>query len=104
VRLETLVAAMPRQLRKQIPSSFAEEVRDTRNFGTHRDARNRRRAATGARLYALSELLKFVFDVAILRELGFNQGEILQLVNRNDRLIRTVNLALRYMDETQPGP
>ncbi len=102
-RIETLVAGMPRELRKQIPPGFSDEVKDTRNFGTHRDARNRRRAATGARLFALSELLKLVFDVAILRELGLGQGKIVQLVNRNDRLIRLVNLALKFMAETQPG-
>jgi hypothetical protein len=53
-----------------IPAGFATEVKDTRNFETHRDARNRKRAATGARLYALSELLKFVFDVAFSASSG----------------------------------
>jgi hypothetical protein len=102
-RIETLVARMPSELRRMVPAGFAEEVRDTRNFGTHRDARNRQRAATGARLLALSELVKFVFDVAILRELGFSQGETVRLFNRNDRLTGFINLMLGYMAETKPG-
>lgn len=102
-RIETLVARMPRELRRMIPSGFAEEVRDTRNFGTHRDARNRKRAATGVRLLALSELVKFVFDIATLRELGFSQSEIVQFFNRNNRLTSFVNLMLRYMAETKAG-
>jgi hypothetical protein len=44
--------------------------------------------------------VKFVFDLAILRELGFTQGEITRLVNGNDRLSGALRLALRFMDET----
>src|SRR5205814_1108765 len=102
-RIETLVAGMPRELRGLIPASFADEVKNTRNFATHRDAKNRTRAATGARLWALAELLKFVFDVAMLRELGFRQNEIVRLVNRNDRVRGLVRLALDYMAQTKPG-
>lgn len=102
-RIETLVGAMPRDLRRLIPPTFADEVKNTRNFGTHRDARNRKRAATGARLFALTELLKFVFDVAILRELGFSQREIVRLVDRNRRVNGLLHVALDYMAKTRPG-
>ncbi len=102
-RIETLVAGMPRELRSKIPREFADEVKNTRNFGTHRDARNRKRAATGVRLFALSELVKIVFDIAILRELGFSQTQILRLFDRNLRLQRLFSLVLTHMADTTPG-
>jgi hypothetical protein len=102
-RVETLVASMPGDLRALVPATFAEEVKNTRNFGTHRDAKNRKRAATGARLWALSELLKFVFDLAMLRELGFTQTQIVELVNRNDRVRGLIRMATDYLAQTKPG-
>jgi hypothetical protein len=102
-RIETLVGRMPRELRHRIPATFAEEVKNTRNFGSHRDAKNRKRAATGARLFALSELVKFVFDIAILRALGFSQKEIEALFNRNVRSQRLLNLVLHHMANTTAG-
>ena len=94
---------MPRSLRRQIPASFPKEVTDTRNFGTHRDERSRARAATGGRLFALAELLKLTFDVAIVRELAFSQTQIAALVDRNRRVDGMLRRALEILRETTPG-
>jgi hypothetical protein len=102
-RIHELVESMPRQLRRQIPSSFAEEVKHTRNYETHRDETSRRKAATGSRLYALTELVKLTFEAAILRELGFSQREIAQLVDRNRRVGGWFRRALEILGETTPG-
>jgi hypothetical protein len=104
-RIRSLVEAMPRSLRRTIPATFPEEVKHTRNFGAHRDAKSRGRAATGPRLFALAELVKLAFDVAILRELGFTQTDITQLVGteRNRRVGGLHNIALSYLAETTPG-
>lgn len=102
-RIGALVAAMPRQLRQRIPPTFANEVKHTRNYLTHRDMKSFARAATGARLFALAELLKLTFDVAILHELGFAQAEITNLVDRNPRVSQTVRQALQILAETTPG-
>ena len=102
-RIGALVAAMPRQLRQRIPPTFANEVKHTRNYSTHRDMKSFARAATGARLFALAELLKLTFDVAVLHELGFAQAEITNLVDRNPRVSQTVRQALQILAETTPG-
>jgi hypothetical protein len=102
-RIRLLAQGMPRALRKGIPDSFAKEVTDTRNFGTHRDEKTRARAATGVRLYALAELVKLTFDAAILRELGFSQTEIVALVDRNPRVDGMRRRMLEIVAETTPG-
>jgi hypothetical protein len=102
-RIELLVKAMPRALRASMPATFADEVTVTRNFGTHRDERSRARAATGMRLFALAELLKLTFDVAILRELGFSQSRIAALIDRNSHVDGMRRRALEMLDETTPG-
>jgi hypothetical protein len=102
-RMAALVNQMPRKLRALVPDGFAEEVKHTRNFGAHRDEKSRSKAATGTRLYAIMELLKLVFDVAILRELGFTQTEIATLIDRNPRITGTLRVALDYLASTKPG-
>jgi hypothetical protein len=102
-RIRLLLEGMPRALRRGIPDSFPKEVTDTRNFGTHRDEKTRARAATGARLYALAELVKLTFDAAILRELGFSQTKIAELVDRNRRVDEMRRRMLEILAETTPG-
>jgi hypothetical protein len=104
-RIRLLVEAMPRYLRAAMPTpaAFAKEVTIARNYSTHRDKGSHKLAATGPRLVALSELVKFIYDVAILRELGFSQTEITQLVDRNRRVDGMRRWALRTLKETTPG-
>jgi ApeA-like protein/HEPN superfamily Apea-like protein len=102
-RIQLLVERMPRALRRSMPATFAREVTDTRNFETHRDSRSRLRAATGARLFAIAELLKLTFEISILRELGFSQAAITTLIARNRRVDGMRRRALEILEETTPG-
>jgi hypothetical protein len=104
-RMRLLIEKMPRSLRAAMPppSVFAKEVTIARNYGTHRDKGSHALAATGSRLFALTELVKFSFDVAILRELGFTQTEIVQLIDRNRRVDGMRRWAIQTLKETTPG-
>ncbi|MGH3025038.1 MAG: HEPN domain-containing protein [Gaiellaceae bacterium] len=106
-RIRYLLESTPRAVRSQLPPSkeFAKEVVWARNHLVHRDARSSRRAATGARLWAMTEIVKFIYDVAILRELRFTQAEIARLVSfeRNRRIDGILRRALEVWNETTPG-
>jgi hypothetical protein len=102
-RIRLLVEAMPRYLRGAMPPRFVKEVTIARNYGTHRDQGSHALAATGQRLFALTELVKLIFDLAILRELGFTQTEIADLVDRNRRVDGIRRWALKTLKETTPG-
>jgi hypothetical protein len=102
-RIRALARALPAQLARQLPKTFPEEIRDTRNYETHRGAGSRRKAATGERLLALAELLKITLEAAFLRELGFSQREILALLDGNRRIAGTWRWAIGALGRTTPG-
>jgi hypothetical protein len=51
----------------------------------------------------VAELVKLTFDAAILRELGFSQTKIAELVDRNRRVDEMRRRMLEILAETTPG-
>ncbi len=66
-------------------NAFIENVVDTRNYQTHHDEDLKERAASGEELYRLTQKLKVLLEVCLLRELGFSSDEIKGLFSRNGR-------------------
>jgi hypothetical protein len=93
----SFVGALPRRLRGYVPAGFAELVKDTRHYLTHWNPRYEAKAAKGERLHALTRGVKLLFELAMLQELGFQQREILALVESNSRLIRDVDGSWRSL-------
>jgi hypothetical protein len=88
-RLDRLVAALPAKVRRHVPPDFSSLAKDTRNYFTHWDPKLEKRAAKGAKLVALTVALKLLFDLTLLRELGFTQTAIADAaLDKNQRLVR----------------
>jgi hypothetical protein len=95
--LEDFVTALPRGLRRHVPPAFAEDVKNTRHYLTHWNPKKEAKAAKGERLFALTRGLKVLFDLVMLRELGFSQRQIQKLVQNNQRLVRDVDGSWRSL-------
>jgi ApeA N-terminal domain 1 len=54
---------------------FFSDIRDNRNFYTHRDDRRAKRILEGSELYLLTQGLICVLKASVLRRLGFSQEE-----------------------------
>jgi len=59
---------------------------DTRNYLTHYEERLRVRAASGNDLWDLCMKLEAIFQLLILKELGFEKNEIESILSRNYKL------------------
>lgn len=59
---------------------FADRVTLNRNFYTHYDEEKEGKAATISELYILSEKLKIILIVCILKELSFSSEQIKRIV------------------------
>lgn len=67
------------------PESFAREVKETRNFWTH-GSTDLRWAVKGTKeLHALTEVLDYLFQDRLLRELGFGFDQRYDMFKRNFR-------------------
>jgi ApeA N-terminal domain 1 len=60
---------------------FLHDIRDNRNFYTHRDDRRAQRVLEGNELYVLTQGLVCLLKAAVLRRLDFSQEEIHDLMN-----------------------
>jgi hypothetical protein len=93
-RLKLLFTEFSYLLDDVIPDRKAviSAIYDNRNYLTHYDAKLRGRAATGARLLFMVEVLKFLLQ-ASLRELGLPNTKISEFVSRSRtvRMIRLLN-------------
>jgi hypothetical protein len=58
------------------PDKFAGQVADTRNYLTHYDPELKNRAASGTELSKITERLKIVLQICLIRELGLNESTI----------------------------
>jgi hypothetical protein len=65
--------------------SFIGNVADTRNYLTHYDERLKNKRAEGLDLYLLTQRLKMLLELCLLRELGFDETATAALVKRNRR-------------------
>jgi hypothetical protein len=69
-------------------------IYDNRNYLTHYDAKLKGRAATGARLLFMVEVLKLLLQASFLRELGLSDTKIEEFVSRS----RTVRMVKHLTD------
>jgi hypothetical protein len=62
-------------------ASFAEQVRDNRNYYTHHDPaiKQRGRVVSGARLFRLNEKLRLLFQMCVLTEMKIPADRFLRL-------------------------
>jgi len=66
-------------------SSFVDKTVDTRNYLTHYDPTLKERSADGEELYRLTQKLKALLEICLLKELGFSSDSIRSLISRNIR-------------------
>lgn len=90
-RLKLLFAQFSYLLDDLIPDRKAaiSAIYDNRNYLTHYDAKLKGRAATGARLLFMVEVLKLLLQASFLRELGLPDTKIREFVSRS-RTVRMV--------------
>ena len=65
--------------------NFVGKVVDTRNYLTHYDESKKDEAAVGRELYELTEKLKSVLEVCLLREVGFEGDSLKEVLSRKRR-------------------
>ncbi|ESQ15552.1 MAG: hypothetical protein N838_29000 [Thiohalocapsa sp. PB-PSB1] len=65
---------------------FARTVKNTRNYFTHWDSRNKKKAASRANLYFVSETLMYLLAACLLVEIGFTSQKVAELFSRNHRI------------------
>jgi hypothetical protein len=94
-RLKLLFAQFSYLLDDLIPDRKAaiNAIYDNRNYLTHYDATLKMRAATGARLLFMVEVLKLLLQACFLRELGLPDITIKEFVSRSRtvRMVRHLN-------------
>lgn len=95
-RLKLLFAQFSYLLDDLIPDRKAviSAIYDNRNYLTHYDAKLKGRAATGARLLFMVEVLKLLLQASFLRELGLPDTKIKEFVSRS----RTVRMVKHLTD------
>lgn len=76
------IGVKPNRLKRQ-----AQKVVDTRNYLAHRDVSRKKRAAKGKELYAITQLLTYLFREFLLKELSFSDDKISELFSRNQRFL-----------------
>lgn len=75
------------------PEAVAREAGVVRNYVVHRDSDLGDRPDYGRRLYWLTQRLRFVLKVMLLRELGFPAEQQRQLLRRNRLFVHLLSLA-----------
>jgi hypothetical protein len=65
---------------------FATIVKHTRNYFTHWDNKQQKKAATNSELYFVSTTLMYLIAASLLTELGFTSEKVAQLFARNHRI------------------
>jgi hypothetical protein len=65
--------------------TFIKKVVDTRNYLTHYDRKSKAKSATGEELHYISESLKILIEMCLLRELGIEDQVIRHVISRDRR-------------------
>ncbi len=86
--VQSAVDDLPAGIRKHVPTTFADLVKDTRHYLTHYNPKYEKKAATGDRLFSASRAMKLLFELTMLLELGFSKRKVQALVEGNQRLVR----------------
>lgn len=82
-RLSEIIDSIPSEVKLALlrnEGDFVNRVTLNRNFYTHYDEEKEKRAATMGELYILSEKLKIVLVVYVLKELSFSGEQIKQVI------------------------
>jgi hypothetical protein len=86
--------------------SVVSSIYDNRNYLTHYDAKLRNRAATGAPLVYMVEVLKLLLQASFLRELGLPDPKIREFASRSRTARMVKHLGGRidsaHSDRSQP--
>ncbi len=64
---------------------FVHKVVTTRNYLTHYDKTLKEQSAEGEELYNITQKLKILLEICLLKELGFTSDKIKSLISRNRR-------------------
>ena len=82
---------------------FLNDIRDNRNFYTHRDDRRAKRILEGSELYLLTQGLVCLLKASVLRRLGFSQEEIPNLMKDCEGCLQwQVYVTNQYSEEGSP--
>lgn len=83
--LHDLMANIGAYVSKVVPDvkSFLADIRDNRNFYTHRDPRRAKRVLDGEELYVLTQAVVLLLKAATLRRLGFTPEETSAIMEDN---------------------
>lgn len=65
------------------PNEFINNVVDTRNYLTHYSRTSESTAVRGKALYPLTEKVKILVEIILMRELGFSFEKIDEIIHRN---------------------
>ncbi|AIF82087.1 hypothetical protein NTE_00003 [Candidatus Nitrososphaera evergladensis SR1] len=71
----------------QKPGEFTQQIADNRNYLTHYDPRLTSRAIRDSELYAVTEKLKVLVELFLLRELGVDDASIKKIIEKRIRNI-----------------
>ena len=82
-RLKRVLKSCGKSVTLLIPNinRFVERVVTTRNYLTHYDPELKARAATGPALHSLTNQLKSVLEICLLKEIGFSEEKREQIIN-----------------------
>jgi len=94
-RLKEILEKFADVLDKFIPKkdSFINKVVTTRNYLTHYDEKLKEQSAEGEELYRLTQKLKILLEICLLKELGFTSDNIKSLISRNRRYQHEIPVA-----------
>lgn len=95
-----VVDELPSVLKKRVPPRFVPLVKDTRHYFTHWNAKYERKAAKGMDLVSLTYGARVLVEMMLLRRLGLSQTELAQVVQNNQRVIRSIRLSFDRLSET----
>ena len=68
-------------------TTFIQNVKRTRHFFTHFDPKLKKKALAGQELYFLTEQVRLVLELCLLRDLDFGQDELTAFLRRTQRLV-----------------
>lgn len=89
--MAALVSDLPLPVRKLVPADFTRLATDTRDYFSHWEPSLEAKAAKDEKLIALAAAVKLLFDLTMMRELGFKQKPIAAAtLSNNQRLVSAV--------------
>jgi hypothetical protein len=97
-RLDELIDYVEPWFADFLRGDFVKVARNTRNWLTHYDSRNEKKAATGSDLFVLAQETTALLEACVLRDLGFDEQQ------RMDRLKDTPRFSVLRNAPRGPTP